>query len=136
MSELKLPFIISNVAPEYDTAIEDELMSNIRKECDLREDELIVEKLADVYRDSLPCSHPGCKSHVTHPCEGCGRQWHEKKSVHAIAHFDFDGSCHGCPLADLAWRGGICRLSTTKFSIDRVLIDDRHEHCPLCIEED
>lgn len=20
-----------------------------------------------------PCSHPGCYSHVTHPCEGCGR---------------------------------------------------------------
>ena len=22
-----------------------------------------------------PCDHPGCKSHVSHPCEGCGRQW-------------------------------------------------------------
>lgn len=22
-----------------------------------------------------PCDHPGCKSYVTHPCEGCGRQW-------------------------------------------------------------
>jgi len=22
-----------------------------------------------------PCSHPGCMSHVTHPCEGCGRTW-------------------------------------------------------------
>lgn len=21
------------------------------------------------------CDHPGCKSHVSHPCEGCGRQW-------------------------------------------------------------
>lgn len=20
-----------------------------------------------------PCGHPGCLSHVTHPCEGCGR---------------------------------------------------------------
>lgn len=20
-----------------------------------------------------PCSHPGCASHVSHPCEGCGR---------------------------------------------------------------
>jgi hypothetical protein len=20
-----------------------------------------------------PCGHPGCRSHVTHPCEGCGR---------------------------------------------------------------
>lgn len=23
--------------------------------------------------DGVPCSHPGCASHVTHPCEGCGR---------------------------------------------------------------
>jgi hypothetical protein len=22
-----------------------------------------------------PCDHPGCKSHVSHPCEGCGRRW-------------------------------------------------------------
>ena len=21
------------------------------------------------------CKHPGCKRHVSHPCEGCGRQW-------------------------------------------------------------
>lgn len=21
-----------------------------------------------------PCSHPGCLSHVSHPCEGCGRR--------------------------------------------------------------
>jgi hypothetical protein len=25
------------------------------------------------YRDGEPCNHPGCLSHVTHPCEGCGR---------------------------------------------------------------
>lgn len=24
-------------------------------------------------RDGAPCDHPGCLSHVTHPCEGCGR---------------------------------------------------------------
>jgi hypothetical protein len=26
-----------------------------------------------VLRDGEPCAHPGCLSHVTHPCEGCGR---------------------------------------------------------------
>jgi hypothetical protein len=25
------------------------------------------------YQDGEPCDHPGCLSHVTHPCEGCGR---------------------------------------------------------------
>ena len=24
-------------------------------------------------REAKPCKHPGCLSHVTHPCEGCGR---------------------------------------------------------------
>ena len=24
-------------------------------------------------RDGEPCSHKGCLSHVSHPCEGCGR---------------------------------------------------------------
>lgn len=24
-------------------------------------------------RDGEPCSHPGCLSHISHPCEGCGR---------------------------------------------------------------
>lgn len=23
--------------------------------------------------DGVPCHHPGCLSHITHPCEGCGR---------------------------------------------------------------
>ena len=23
--------------------------------------------------DGVPCNHPGCLHHVTHPCEGCGR---------------------------------------------------------------
>jgi hypothetical protein len=22
-----------------------------------------------------PCDHPGCQSHVSHPCEGCNRMW-------------------------------------------------------------
>lgn len=26
-----------------------------------------------VWRDGQPCLHPGCLSHVSHPCEGCGR---------------------------------------------------------------
>ena len=25
-------------------------------------------------RDNYDCPHPGCKSHVTHPCEVCGYQ--------------------------------------------------------------
>jgi len=23
--------------------------------------------------EGQPCKHPGCLSHVSHPCEGCGR---------------------------------------------------------------
>lgn len=24
-------------------------------------------------KDGVPCGHPGCLSHISHPCEGCGR---------------------------------------------------------------
>lgn len=32
-------------------------------------------KLWDIETPSefVPCKHPGCLHHVTHPCEGCGR---------------------------------------------------------------
>jgi hypothetical protein len=26
-----------------------------------------------IWKDGIPCKHPGCLSHITHPCEGCGR---------------------------------------------------------------
>lgn len=28
---------------------------------------------AEWWNDGIPCDHRGCESHVTHPCEGCGR---------------------------------------------------------------
>ena len=81
-----------------------------------------------------PCSHPGCMSHSSHPCEECGRQWAKKRSVHAIAHFDFDGSCGDCACNNED--GGICNLPDTGFNTSDVPKGQRHEHCPLCIEED
>jgi len=27
------------------------------------------------FEDGIPCSNPGCLSHVKHPCEECGRIW-------------------------------------------------------------
>lgn len=29
-------------------------------------------------KDQKPCAHPGCMSHVTHPCERCGIMWGQK----------------------------------------------------------
>lgn len=26
-----------------------------------------------IYKPNQPCRHLGCLSHITHPCEGCGR---------------------------------------------------------------
>ncbi len=26
-----------------------------------------------ITKDWEPCNHPGCRNHVSHPCEGCGR---------------------------------------------------------------
>jgi CRISPR/Cas system-associated protein Cas10 (large subunit of type III CRISPR-Cas system) len=36
----------------------------MRKEADYKEIK---------YRDCEECDHPGCRNHLTHPCEGCGR---------------------------------------------------------------
>lgn len=30
-------------------------------------------------REGEPCKHIGCASHITHPCEGCGRVRMRKK---------------------------------------------------------
>lgn len=29
--------------------------------------------VTNILRDFEPCAHPGCLSHFSHPCEGCGR---------------------------------------------------------------
>lgn len=34
-----------------------------------------------IYLDGEPCSHPGCASHISHACEGCGRIGARGKSV-------------------------------------------------------
>jgi len=26
-----------------------------------------------LFKDGQPCKHNGCLSHLSHPCEGCGR---------------------------------------------------------------
>jgi hypothetical protein len=60
------------------------------------------------------------------------------KKVHAIAHFDFDGSCDDCPCCHWFREDGpsYCLLSDTQFGLSNVRNGQRHEHCPLCIEED
>ena len=32
-----------------------------------------IVKSPQILPDGEPCSHPGCLSHISHPCEGCGR---------------------------------------------------------------
>jgi hypothetical protein len=39
------------------------------------------ELVVNLNKDGFPiaehtiCNHSGCRGHVSHPCEGCGRQW-------------------------------------------------------------
>ncbi len=37
------------------------------------EDRMALEGTKKQLRDGEPCGHPGCLSHISHPCEGCGR---------------------------------------------------------------
>ena len=56
-----------------------------------------------------------------------------KKNLHAIAHFYFDGSCRTCKCKDYFY--GRCQLSKYRLKLESVADGERHEHCPLCIEE-
>jgi hypothetical protein len=53
-------------------------------------------------------------------------------NIHAIAHFDFDGSCRDCPCLDR--KVSRCQISISKFTVKLVPDGQRHELCPLCIE--
>jgi hypothetical protein len=51
-------------------------------------------------RPDQPCSHRGCLSHVTHPCEGCGRiagQYPEDKEKCTCAELRKQGDYRACP---------------------------------------
>jgi hypothetical protein len=39
--------------------------------------------------DGVPCGHPGCLSHVSHPCEGCGRIAGHSQSEAHMTRFGF-----------------------------------------------
>ena len=45
-------------------------------------------------RDGEPCTHPGCLSHLTHPCEGCGRVGGRSGCEHD--RLNEDGICRAC----------------------------------------
>ncbi len=38
-------------------------------------DQDALETLGKLHGKLTPCAHLGCMSHVSHPCEGCGRKW-------------------------------------------------------------
>jgi hypothetical protein len=53
-----------------------------------------------IYRDGEPCTHKGCRSHISKPCEGCGRKGAKGEVVIRTLEFaDFCG-----PIKGLAWR--------------------------------
>jgi len=53
------------------------------------------------------------------------------KTVHATAHFDFDGSCDDCAFGNFGYRY-ICRLG--KLNVECVPEGKRHEHCSLHLD--
>ncbi|MCK5017413.1 MAG: hypothetical protein KAS32_10135 [Candidatus Peribacteraceae bacterium] len=43
---------------------------------------------AKEYEDGEPCEHTGCASHVTHPCEKCGRKRASGKAKVIVTKWD------------------------------------------------
>ncbi len=39
----------------------------------VRESGISIKAIGVNIPDGLPCRHPGCLNHISHPCEGCGR---------------------------------------------------------------
>jgi hypothetical protein len=58
-------------------------------------------------RNGVPCPHPGCLRHATHPCEGCGRVGGRAWSVPAYCEEEVRRQGHdvGVPegLVRVAW---------------------------------
>lgn len=50
-------------------------------------------------KDGEPCSHPGCLSHLSHPCEGCGRIAGVSRKPLKMCRAGQDGECWdpSCP---------------------------------------
>jgi hypothetical protein len=49
--------------------------------------------------DGEPCDHPGCLSHVSHPCEGCGRIGGRPVVVcSSCGSSSFENNCNSCGL--------------------------------------
>ncbi|HML56020.1 MAG TPA: hypothetical protein PKC79_18140 [Solidesulfovibrio magneticus] len=45
----------------------------LRKRCDAAVARAELAEKTLLALDGIPCRHPGCFNHVSHPCEGCGR---------------------------------------------------------------
>jgi len=77
------------------------------------------------------------ESHITNMTElgvllfGMNQDNPPEKTIHAIAHFDFDGSCDDCPFGNFGYKY-MCRLG--KLDVEGVSVGKRHELCPLCFE--
>lgn len=49
-------------------------MRPFQDDCEyVRYDDRWLGRKRNFLRDGVPCNHPGCLNHCSHPCEGCGR---------------------------------------------------------------
>ena len=74
-------------------------------------------KPTESYPLGVPCNHPGCLNHITHPCEGCGRyggmSW---LPMAAALHLIFDHNSRPEPMANIGvpeligWRNTLAGL--------------------------
>lgn len=70
---------------------------------------MLTVKNEPTLKDGEPCSHPGCLSHVSHPCEGCGRIGGYKRAmppetIYLQCYDEHDGSLLDFVSDDVTWR--------------------------------
>jgi len=70
-----------------------------------------------------PCGHPGCLSHVSHPCEGCGRVAGVKKHKVELLVTQITLRCANC---SSTW------IDETRARTSDDIPDDTTATCPEC----
>lgn len=89
-------------------------------------------KWLDSLPDGVPCDHVGCLSHVTHPCEDCGRIAGKR----IVDDNEYRGKCPVCS-GQLEQVAGMLQCSD-HFSIDQAVFErlwDAYEASPQSVKD-
>lgn len=88
--------------------------------------------------NGVPCSHPGCLHHVTHPCERCGRIGGMKRKIAPWKDYKGNVICEGDTIVHPSGEKGVVWFAEYNESgtpSDQWVVDyGRKPHSRLCLQ--